>query len=42
METNLTRYKKDLESLITNGTELYYGLLYELRDELKSEFAQLP
>ena len=38
----MTRYKKDLESLIGNGTKLYYGLLYELRDELKSEFDQLP
>ena len=42
METNLTRYKKDLESLIGNGTKLYYGLLYELRGELKSEFDKLP
>lgn len=41
METNLTRYKKDLDTLIIKGLKLYKGLLYELKDELKSEFNQL-
>lgn len=41
METNLTKYKKDLENLIEKGYSLYRGLFYELRDELKSEFNKL-
>lgn len=41
METNLTKYKKDLDVLIVNGLKLYKGLLFELRDELKSEFSAL-
>ena len=42
MATNLTKYRKDLESLIDNGKKLYYGLLYELRNELEYGFDQLP
>lgn len=42
MATNLTKYRKDLESLIDNGKKLYHGLLYELRNELEYGFDQLP
>lgn len=41
METNLTKYKKDIEALIEKGFSLYKGLYYELRNELKSEFKKL-
>lgn len=41
METNLTRYKKDIDTLIENGHQLQKGLLYELRDEFKSDFEKL-
>lgn len=41
METNLTRYKKDIDILIENGLKLQKGLLYELRDEFKSDFKKL-
>ena len=34
METNLTKYKKDVEDLIEKGFSLYKGLYYELRNEL--------
>ena len=36
METNLTKYKKDIDALIERGTKLYDGLLYELREELNN------
>ena len=42
MDTNLTKYKKDVEALIEKGFSLYKGLYYELRNELKSEFKKLP
>lgn len=41
METNLTKYKKDIDTLIDNGHKLQKGLLYELRNEFKSDFKKL-
>ena len=41
METNLTRYKKDIESLIERGVDLYYGLLNELKDECSKSYKKL-
>lgn len=41
METNLTKYKKDIDTLIENGLKLRKGLLYELRNEFKSDFKKL-
>ena len=35
MESNITKYQKDLESLIDHGQLLLYGLYNELSDELK-------
>ena len=41
METNLTKYKTDLESLITRGSDLYDGLIYELRNDIGDEYRKL-
>lgn len=42
METNLTKYKTDLESLITRGRDLHDGLIYELRNEMGDAYRKLP
>ena len=41
METNLPKYKKDIDILIENGYELQKGLYYELRNEFTSDFEKL-
>ena len=41
MDTNLTKYKKDIDGLIKNGLKLHKGLFHELRHDLKSEFKKL-
>lgn len=42
METNLTKYKKDIDNLIDRGSKLLYGLVYELRDDLEDAYKQIP
>ena len=42
METNLSKYKNDLQDLIERGDKLYYGLLNELKDELGIHYKKLP
>ena len=42
METNLTKYKKDIDNLIDRGGKLLYGLVYELRDDLEDDYKQIP
>ena len=42
METNLTKYKKDIDSLIVRGAKLYDGLLCELREEFGNSYKELP
>lgn len=37
MDTNLEKYKKDLDSLILRGHKLYYGLLNEIKEVDKLE-----
>ena len=41
METNLTKYKNDIDSLIERGSKLYDGLLYELRDDLGGSYKKI-
>ena len=41
METNLTKYKKDIDTLIDRGAKLYDGLVWELRDELGNIYKNL-
>lgn len=41
METNLTKYKKDIDTLIDRGAKLYNGLVWELRDELGNIYKNL-
>lgn len=41
METNLTRYKKDIDNLIERGSKLYDGLIYELREDLGANYKKL-
>ena len=42
METNLTKYKNDIDSLVKRGTILFDGLFYELRHELGDSYKKLP
>ena len=42
METNLTKYQKDIDTLIERGAKLYDGLIYELRDDLGDTYKQIP
>lgn len=42
METNLTKYKKDIDALIVRGAKLYDGLLCELREEFGNSYNKLP
>ena len=42
METNLSKYKKDLQNLIDRGSKLYYGLINELKEELGDEYTKIP
>ena len=41
METNLTKYKNDIDSLIERGSKLYDGLLYELREDLGGSYKKI-
>lgn len=41
MDTNLTRYKKDINNLIERGSKLYDGLIYELREDLGANYKKL-
>lgn len=41
MESNISRYKKDIESLITRGKNLELGLYNELSSEFKSQIQKL-
>lgn len=41
METNLTKYKEDIDALIERGEKLYNGLVYELRNELGNRYNKL-
>jgi len=41
MESNISKYQKDLKSLVQQGLNLYYGLINEFYDEFKSEIAKL-
>lgn len=41
MESNIAKYKKDLESLIKRGLSLYYGLYNEFYKEYKTEISKL-
>ena len=42
METNLTKYKNDIDSLVKRGVKLFDGLFYELRNELGDSYKKLP
>ena len=42
MESNITKYQNDLESLIERGQCLYYGLINEFSNEYKGQIAKLP
>lgn len=41
METNLTKYKNDIDSLVKRGVKLFDGLFYELRNELGDSYKKL-
>lgn len=41
MESNITKYQKDLKSLIKRGHSLYYGLYNEFYKEYKTEISKL-
>lgn len=41
MESNIAKYKKDLESLIQRGLNLHYGLYNEFSEEYKTEISKL-
>ena len=41
MESNISKYKKDIESLITRGKLLEYGLYNEFSSEFKSQIQKL-
>lgn len=40
MESNITKYQNDLDSLIKRGNDLLYGLYNEFSDELKSQISK--
>ena len=40
MESNITKYQNDLESLIERGQCLYYGLINEFSNEYKGQIAK--
>lgn len=42
METNLTKYKNDIDSLVKRGAILFDGLFYELRHELGDSYKNMP
>lgn len=42
MESNITKYQNDLESLIRRGQNLYYGLYNEFSKEYKVQIEKLP
>ncbi len=41
MESNISQYKKDLETLIQQGLNLYYGLYHEFHSEFKVDISKL-
>ena len=41
MESNITKYKKDLKSLIQRGLSLHYGLYNEFSKEYRTEISKL-
>ena len=41
MESNITKYQKDLNALIIRGQNLYYGLYNEFSKEYKAQISKL-
>ena len=41
MESNITKYQNDLNSLIKKGDDLLYGLYHEFSEELKLKISKL-
>lgn len=42
MDSNITKYQKDLDALIIRGRNLYYGLYNEFSGEFKERIEKLP
>lgn len=42
MESNITKYQKDLQSLIKRGQCLYFGLMNEFSNEFKGQISKFP
>ena len=41
MESNITKYQNDLNTLIKKGDDLLYGLYHEFSEELKPKISKL-